>query len=155
MVRKDFETCPIDIKIPLKKGKNVKIEKKIWKKTFISDDFGQGPKKKLTFKDRMVRNLEKQIKKAKKMGFINGKKICVGIGQCLYYCKVVKILINGKILVTYKNNDYIYSFRDLKIMTNNGKYIIERDEKRRRTFIYLGSYWTSDGNYLLNKYKIY
>ena len=66
------------------------------------------------------------------MGFINGKKICVGIGQCLYYCKVVKILINGKILVTYKNNDYIYSFRDLKIMTNNGKYIIERDEKRRR-----------------------
>ena len=135
-------------------GRNFKFLFCLWKKTFISDDFGQGPKKKLTFKDRMVRNLEKQIKKAKKMGFINGKKICVGIGQCLYYCKVVKILINGKILVTYKNNDYIYSFRNLKIMVNNGKYIIERDHKRRRMFIYLGSYWTSDDNYLLNRYKI-
>ena len=155
MVRKNFEQCPTDIVVPIMKKKFVKIEKNVWKKTLIMG-FGKGPKKKLTYKNRMIKNLEKQIKKAKKMGFTKCEQIRVGIGNCLYNCKIIYITEAGKIQVKYENGyNEIYSCKELKRMQDNGKYIIERDEKRRRRiFIYLGSYWTSDGNYLLNRYKI-
>ena len=88
----------------------------------------------------MDRKLKKQIKNAKKAGFKKNKKICIGIGQYIYYPTIVNILISGKIKVKYDENDEeIYSLKMLKILNERGKYIkqmIREKEERRASVRY-------------------
>ena len=137
MVRKDFSRYSLDIFVDLKKHKYVKIKKKAKKQRTIPG-YGEGPKKKPTYKERMNRKLKKQIKNAKKAGFKKNKKICIGIGQYIYYPTIVNILITGKIKVKYYENDEeIYSLKMLKILNERGKYIKQmiREKEERRSMI--------------------
>ena len=139
MVRKDFSQYLVDIVIDLKRPKYVQVKKK-GKKIRTIPGYGEGPKKKPTYKQRMDRKLKKQIKNAKKAGFKKNKKICIGIGQYIYYPTIVNILITGKIKVKYYEDDEeIYSLKMLKRLKEHGKYIkqmIKKREERRASMRY-------------------
>jgi len=123
MVIKNFEICPSDIKIAVKKIKyfHVKRNPKKFRKI---PGYGLGPKKKQTYKKRMDKKRKKQLKTAKSAGFKKNKKICVAIGQYIYYPIILNILITGKIKVKYVNDkEEIYSLKVLKRLEENGKYI--------------------------------
>lgn len=104
---------------------------------------GQGPKKKVAFKQRMENKRKKKIKKAKMMGLKKDKWICVAIGQYLYYCKIINITIVGNIQVKYDGgNEEMYSLKNVKNMMDNGVRIRkerkEREERKKiRKFRYL------------------
>lgn len=134
MVRKDFSKYLVDIIVDIKRPKYIQVKKK-GEKIRIIPGYGEGPKKKPTYKERMDRKLKKQIKNAKKAGLKKNKKICIGIGQYIYYPTVVNILITGKIKVKYYEDDEeIYSLKMLKRLKARGKYIKqmikEREERR-------------------------
>ena len=139
MVRKDFSQYLVDIVVDLKRPKYVKVKKK-GKKIRTIPGYGEGPKKKPTYKQRMDRKLKKQIKNAKKAGFKKNKKICIGIGEYIYYPIIVNILKTGKIKVKYYEDDEeIYSLKILKRLKEQGKYIkqmIKERQERRASMRY-------------------
>lgn len=130
MVRKDFTICIDDVEIAIKKVRTFQVKKQGRKFRQIPG-YGMGPKKKLTYKERMEKKIKKQINDAKKAGFKKNKKICVAIGKYLYYPSVVNILITGKIKIRYSYDDEeIYSLKMLKIMKENGKYLTQMIKER-------------------------
>ena len=123
MVRKDFSQCPVDIIIDFKRPSYIKVKKKKNKLRKISG-YGEGPKKKPTYKERMYRKNKKRIKKIKKAGFKKNKKICVAIGKYIYYPRIVNVLVTGKIKVRYcEDCEETYSLKVLERLNENGKYI--------------------------------
>ena len=142
MTRKNFEQCPTDIFVSTVKRKSIHIVKNVWETTSIPG-FGQGPRKKLSYKLRMVKKIQKEIIKAKKMGFKKNKMVCIAIDRNLYNCKIIYITEIGKIQIKYENgHNEIYSCKDLNRMRNNGKYINEiiKEREERMKYIKYKSY---------------
>ena len=142
MTRKNFAQCPTDIFVSTVKRKSIHIVKNVWETTSIPG-FGQGPKKKLSYKLRMVKKKKKEKKKAKKMGFKKNTVVCIAIDRNLYSCKIINITITGNIQVRYNGGDKeIYSCKELNRMRNNGKYINEiiKEREERMKYIKYKSY---------------
>jgi len=136
MPRKDHETCPEDINISLKKHKRTRFIKTTKRKWQEKPGCGLGPKKKKSYKVRMKNNLEKKIKKAKKMGIREGKRMKVGIGKFIYNCEIMEIMLTGKVKVSYGYNDIeMYSFRNFKNMLEHAEYIKDVINQRKNTRI--------------------
>tara|TARA_B100000795_G_scaffold269976_1_gene261523 strand:+ start:559 stop:969 length:411 start_codon:yes stop_codon:yes gene_type:complete len=129
MVRKDFNTCPIDFIIKLKRV-FVKIPKNLIK-DYKCKSFGNGPKKRKSFKERKAKRILKQVNGAKKMGFVSGKKIMIGIYKYLYIINIISINEKG-IIVSICGEKEQYSLKNLKIMHNEGLRLIEIKERKKR-----------------------
>jgi len=87
-------------------------------------------KKKLTYSEKKERERKKYFNKIKKLKFKYGKRISIGIEDCLYKCQINEIT-EKYISVVYKNG-YInkYSLKNLLIMMKHADYLKNIEKER-------------------------
>lgn len=87
-------------------------------------------KKKLTYSEKKKEEVKKYFNKIKKLKLKYGKRVSIGIEDCLYKCQINEIA--EKYISVRFNNGYInkYSLKNLQIMMKHADYLKNIEKKR-------------------------